>query len=68
VSGRGIKAPGYAAEAPAASPFALAPPDPEPLPRLTRVALEWDGTNWAEIDPANGLVLDFGTEGKTIDD
>ena len=43
-------APGYSAPD-ASSVYALAPPDPEPLPRRTRLALVWDGDACTEIEP-----------------
>lgn len=43
-----------------ASPFALTPPDNDPLPRLTRTAILWEGPAWTEIDPATGEVIDHG--------
>lgn len=42
------------------APFALGTGDGEPLPRPTRLALEWDGPRWAETDPATGYTLFVG--------
>jgi hypothetical protein len=47
---------------PASPRHALDPaPDFTPLPALKRLALEWDGARFAEIDPASGTVLTVGT-------
>lgn len=35
-------------------------PDPKPLPKPTRVALIWDGKQFAEIDPLTGECLTVG--------
>lgn len=59
---------GYSAPS-AASVYALAEPDLEPLPRPTRTEVVWDErpaeggrtlTSWTEIDPATGAVLATG--------
>lgn len=54
-----IRDAGYSAPS-AASVYALAEPDGEPLPRPTRCALEWDGRSWTETDPATGYTLTVG--------
>jgi len=40
--------------------FDMAPPDPAPLPRTTRLEVDWDGARWAETDPASGTTLAIG--------
>lgn len=42
------------------APFRLAVVDVEPLPPVTRLALEWDGCRYAETDPATGHTLTVG--------
>lgn len=55
------KATGYAETAdPRNSVFALAEPDGEPLPNLTRAALLWIGARWAEVDPRSGEIVAVG--------
>ena len=56
-SERSPRAAGYSQAAPVASVFALALPDAEPLPSVTRALVDWDGPDWAEIDPATGGVI-----------
>lgn len=60
---------GYSAPS-AASIYALAEPDLEPLPRPTRTEVVWDEgpaeggrteKRWTEIDPATGAVLATGS-------
>ena len=43
-----------------AAPFALPPPDAEPIRGPTRVALVLDGACFAEIHPRTGEVLAIG--------
>lgn len=45
------------------APFSMAQQDPEPLPSVTRLAVEWDGRRWSETDPASGYTLSVGSEG-----
>ncbi len=59
--GASDKSPGYSADAPPASIFALAIPDDEPLPPCTRLALDWAGDVFAAYDPQTGEVLEEGT-------
>ena len=44
------------------APFAIGDGDCEPLQRPTRLALEWDGRRYTEIDPATGNTLLEGRE------
>lgn len=53
------RAEGYSAPS-AASVYALAEPDLEPLPRPTRTGVVWDEQAWTEIDPATGDVIATG--------
>lgn len=55
-----IDHPAYSGPALLDGVFALAEPDCEPLPLLTRVAVVWDGACWIEIDPTTGMVLGVG--------
>lgn len=63
------RAPGYSAPS-AASVYALAEPDLEPLPKPTRTGVVWEErpaeggrtqTSWTEIDHATGAVLATGS-------
>ena len=56
-----VKHPGYSGPASLGTVFALAEPEFEPLPRPARTCLLWDGTEWAEIDPATGEILSTGS-------
>lgn len=52
------KASGYSAPAPSASVFALAEPDfSDPLPPVTRAALDWYGDDFIERDPVTGCAI-----------
>lgn len=61
--------PAYHAPAEPGSPFHLAAPDREPLPRPTRTLIVWTDrltgerrvSTWAEYDPATGEIV---AEGK----
>lgn len=56
---RSPRHPAYAAPS-SAPPFALPPPDGEPLPPCTRTFTAWDGAAFTEIDPATGAVVATG--------
>lgn len=47
--------------------FRLPAPDAEPLPRVTRTALEWDGAyDYREIDPATGATVALGSVAELV--
>lgn len=50
--------PGYSAPS-RASIYALAEPDPEPLPETTRTLVVWEGPCWTEVDPETTNPEDF---------
>lgn len=47
------------------APFSMGDGETEPLPAPTRLALEWDGRHFAEIDPASGYTLTVGAAPQT---
>lgn len=56
---QGAPHPAYSAPS-SAPPFALPPPDYEPLPPCTRTFTAWNGHTFTEHDPATGAVVATG--------